>query len=159
MILLTVGHQTPFDRLVRWADDWAGQHPEWSMFAQIGEATYQPRNMKAQAYLSPAEFEHRLEEATAVVAHAGTGTILKGLYLGKPMLVVPRLGRLGETRNDHQVGTARHFAGQGLLQVAEDAGTFNRLMDGLGAFQPERRVSAKASPELISALRDFLNQG
>lgn len=159
MILLTVGHQMAFDRLVRWTDEWVALHPEVEVLAQIGEGAYRPRHMSVKTYLSPAEFESRLQQADAVVAHAGTGTILKALYIGKPLLVVPRLAELGETRNDHQVGTARHFAGQGLLQVAEDAATFGRLLGSLSAFEPQRRISDQACPALISTLRAFLDGG
>jgi UDP-N-acetylglucosamine transferase subunit ALG13 len=158
VILLTVGHQMAFDRLVRWTDEWAAANPDVEVVAQVADGEYQPRHMRAQAYLSPAEFEAHLDRADAVVAHAGTGTILKALYLGKPLLVVPRLGSLGETRNDHQVGTAHHFAGQGLLQVAEDPAEFARRLDGLTTFVPPRRVSGDASEELIGALRSFVNQ-
>lgn len=145
-----------FDRLVRWVDDWARLHPEVSFFAQTGEGDYRPRHMASKPYLSPAEFDSWMAEADAVVAHAGTGTVLKALYLAKPLLVVPRLSRLDETRNDHQVGTARHFAQQGLLQMAEDVDTFNLLLSDLQGFKPRRRLSDEASPELISTLQTFL---
>lgn len=146
----------PFDRLVRWTDEWAGQNPHIAILAQIGEGSYSPKHMRAMIQLAPAEFDRHLQEADAVVAHAGTGTVLKALYLGKPTLVVPRLSRLGETRNDHQVGTAHHFCGQGLLQMAEDQVTFRRLLDGLPRFMPAARVSNEASPQLISAIRSYL---
>jgi UDP-N-acetylglucosamine transferase subunit ALG13 len=156
VIFLTVGHQMPFDRLVRWANEWAGLHPGVRVVAQIGESDHKPRHVQSHAYLSPAEFGSYLEGAEAIVAHAGTGTILQALYIGKPLLVVPRLARLGETRNDHQVGTARHFASKGLLQMAEDQESFMTLLDKLPTFRPPSRVSGDASPELITALSEFI---
>lgn len=156
MIFVTVGHQMAFDRLVRWIDLWKARHPEQDVFAQIGETTYKPQHIRSRTYLSPAEFEQALGQASAVVAHAGTGTILSALYLGKPLLVVPRLGSLGETRNDHQVGTAEHFAARGLVRMARSEEEFMAGVETLSAFRPQAMVGKTASPELIKRLADFI---
>jgi UDP-N-acetylglucosamine transferase subunit ALG13 len=158
VILLTVGHQMPFDRLVGWADEWAQAHPGNDVLAQVGESAYSSTHMRAVPFMSPAEFEAALQQASAVVAHAGTGTILKALYLGKPLLVVPRLAALGETRNDHQVGTAVHFAEQGLLQMADTQLGFNACMEGIADFRPRHRVGELASPQLLARVSDFINR-
>jgi UDP-N-acetylglucosamine transferase subunit ALG13 len=156
MIFVTVGHQMAFDRLVRWIDSWKARHPEQDVFAQIGETAYRPLHIRSQSYLSPAEFEAALGQASAVVAHAGTGTILSALHLGKPLLVVPRLGSLGETRNDHQVGTAEHFAARGLVRMAQSEDEFMAGVDTLVAFRPRATVGKTASPELIQRIKDFI---
>lgn len=36
MIFVTVGHQTPFDRLIRLVDRWAEENMRHDLFAQIG---------------------------------------------------------------------------------------------------------------------------
>ena len=73
MIFVTVGHQMPFDRMVRCVDAWAGQHPEQRVVAQIGESDYQPQHMEFHTLLGRDEFDALLDECTAVIAHAGTG--------------------------------------------------------------------------------------
>lgn len=78
------------------------------------------RHIDASPWLDPPQFRARLEGADAIVAHAGMGTILSALELGKPLLVMPRLARLAETRSDHQIATAREFAARGWLLAAED---------------------------------------
>lgn len=148
----------PFDRLVGWADEWARHHPGDDVLAQVGESSHRTAHLRTVPYLSPAEFETALQQASAVVAHAGTGTILKALYLGKPLLVVPRLAALGETRNDHQVGTALHFAEQGLLQMADTQQGFNDCMLGLADFRPCHRVGDLASPQLLARVSEFINR-
>jgi UDP-N-acetylglucosamine transferase subunit ALG13 len=158
VILLTVGHQMPFDRLVGWVDEWARDHPGNDVLAQVGESSHRTAHMRTVAYLSPAEFEAALQQANAVVAHAGTGTILKALYLGKPLLVVPRLAELGETRNDHQVGTALHFAEQGLLQMANTRQGFSDCMHGISKFKPRHRVGGVASAQLLARVSEFINR-
>jgi UDP-N-acetylglucosamine transferase subunit ALG13 len=157
MIFVTVGHQMAFDRLVRLVDGWAGQNPGVDIFAQTANAEYIPQHFSSRDFLAPKEYEDYLNKATAIVAHAGTGTILQALYLGKPLLVLPRLAALGETRNDHQVGTARYFAERQQLLMAESGDEFSRLMDRLVSFTPVNLIGAAASPELIERIRTFLD--
>ena len=109
MILVTVGAQMPFDRLVRTVDDWAGRAGRSDVFAQIGHTRWRPRHLQWTAFIEPDEFRARAREAAVLVAHAGTGSILTALELGRPILVMPRRADLRETRNDHQIATATRF--------------------------------------------------
>lgn len=156
MIFLTVGHQMPFDRLVRAVDDWAGRRIRGEdVFAQIGGGTYKPRNFQFVDHLSPEDFNLWMEHAGGIVAHAGTGTIIAALKLGKPLLVLPRLSKYGETRNDHQVPTARHFADSGRVLAAWHESEVADLLDHLESFHPRGTLDDQASPELINRLHRF----
>ncbi len=160
MIFVTVGHQMPFDRLIQAVDEWAGEVGRDDVFAQIGSASYEPCHIRWESFLDPDEFRHRIREATALIAHAGTGSILTALEYGKPILVMPRRAALHETRNDHQVATAERFAEQDNVLVALDemelAGQLGRL-DELSLDDLER-ISAKASPELLRAVKSFIDE-
>ena len=156
MIFVTVGHQMPFDRLIRLVDRWAAQHRNAEIFAQIGRAEYRPENFSCTEFLDPAGFERRVHDCSAVVGHAGTGSIIQALLEDKPLLVLPRLGRLNETRNDHQVGTARHFAAAGQLLMAADDDDFVRLLGKVEAFRPKSLIGKSASPQLIAEIRQFV---
>lgn len=149
----------PFDRLIRLVDEWAGAHPEQKVFAQTGTSNCAPRNIGYARTLTRDEFTRYLQQADAVVAHAGTGTIIDVLLLNKPLLVLPRLSRQAETRNDHQVGTARHFAEQGQLLAADDDAAFLQQLDQLQNFRPARPIGAAASPQLLERLRKFVATG
>lgn len=157
MIFVTVGHQTPYDRLIRLVDGWAGQNRRRDLFAQIGRGQYQPGSFPYAEFLSPAQFDQHLRDCTAVVGHAGTGSIIQALLLGKPMLVLPRLARLYETRNDHQVGTAAHFAAAGQILVAQDDDDFVRKLHAVEAFRPRATIGGSASPQLLSEIRRFVD--
>ena len=156
VIFVTVGHQMPFDRLIRAMDEWAGAQSRSDVFAQIGRSDYQPKSMRTTAFLSPGEFEQRMDEAGAVVAHAGTGTIIAALQRGTPLLVLPRLSRFGETRNDHQVPTAKHFADAGYVLAATDERELPQRMRDLEKFMPRATIGGAASPELLGRLRRFI---
>jgi UDP-N-acetylglucosamine transferase subunit ALG13 len=156
VIFVTVGHQMPFDRLVKAVDEWAGLRKRSDVFAQIGEGVYLPRNIAYARGLPPDEFNLRIEQASAVVAHAGTGTIIAALERGKPLLALPRLARLNETRNDHQIPTARHFASAGHIMSAFDEHELCLLLDRVESFRPAALLSARASDQLINTVRDFV---
>ncbi|MEZ6003184.1 MAG: glycosyltransferase [Planctomycetota bacterium] len=90
------------------------------------------------------------------VAHAGMGTILKALEMGKPVLIMPRRASPGEQRNEHQLATAERFERLGIVQVAQDEIDLARRLESLDSVQASKRISDSASPELISHLRAFL---
>ena len=85
MIFLTVGHQTPFDRLVKAMDEWAASNPQEVIQGQIGEGSYTPKNFPCERWLSADEFDTALNAADCIVAHAGTGTIIEALAIDAAM--------------------------------------------------------------------------
>jgi UDP-N-acetylglucosamine transferase subunit ALG13 len=146
----------PFDRMVRAVDSWAGRAERRDVFAQIGPAGWRPRHVEWAEFLSPTDFRARVKDAALLVAHAGMGSILTALELGRPILVMPRRGDLGETRNDHQVATATQFARQGRIAVAMDESELSVRLSELHTVAPSGRISSFASPMLLRAVRDFI---
>ncbi|MCY2954893.1 MAG: archaeosortase/exosortase family protein [Planctomycetota bacterium] len=155
MIVVTVGAQMTFDRLIRAVDEWAGRRGRSDVFAQVGAGGYHPRNIQWAEFLSPGELLAKIEAADAVVAHAGMGSILMALEMGKPILVMPRHGKLMETRNDHQVATADRFLSQGRVSVAQDEQELMSRLDGLDRLKAAPRISSRASDQLTDTLREF----
>jgi UDP-N-acetylglucosamine transferase subunit ALG13 len=158
MIFVTVGHQMAFDRLIRLVDEWAGRSRVRDIFAQIGETDYRPKHMPFAQFMSRTEFAAQLERCSRVVAHAGVGTIIQTLEKQKPLLVLPRRSAFGETRSDHQVGTARHFADRGLIMAAFSDDELLALLDRHQAFKPSAGLGRNASPQLLARIRSFLTE-
>jgi len=159
MIFITVGAQMAFDRLIRAIDCWAGERGRSDVFAQIGPAEFRPQNIRWTNFLDPAEFREKVEESSVVIAHAGMGSILTALELGRPILVMPRRGDLKETRNDHQVATAKRFEAQGRIAVAFDEEQLVRKLDRIGEVAVADRISNQASPRLLHSIRYFVQTG
>lgn len=182
MLFLTVGAQMPFDRLVRAVDAWAARGGNGGVFAQIGRGGYRPAHLRYVEFLDPRAFRTAFAGATAIIAHAGMGTIINALELGKPILVMPRRGDLAETRNDHQLATAQRFRELGLVEVAQDE---RELADRLDQLDRRSRPAldgvcvcgralghcphttaacatprpGTACPHLLASLRDFVATG
>jgi exopolysaccharide biosynthesis glucuronosyltransferase PssE len=156
VIFVTVGTQLPFDRLISAVDEWAGAAAGRNVFAQIGPARFEPRYIEHARFISPQTYSERMRAATAVVAHAGMGTILSALELGKPLLIVPRRAELGEHRNDHQLATAHRLADLGRVNVAFDEIELAAKLDELRRVMPQPRISRSAPDGLLAGLRTFI---
>jgi len=156
LIFVTVGAQMSFDRLVGWVDDWAVKEDRDDVVAQIGPSEYVPRRLRVVPFMTPPEFRARLESADVIVAHAGMGSIISALELAKPIVVVPRHGARKETRNDHQIATARRLEAERLVRVADSPEDLARhlaeLDSGMG---DDIRIAPTAQGSLLGRLRDF----
>jgi len=148
MIFITVGTQFPFDRLVRAVDKTIGHNgSKETIFAQIGNSSYQPQNFEVIPSLEKSEFDKHICEASCIISHAGMGTITTALEHNKPLLVMPRLKKYGEVVNDHQVAIARKFEEFGHLLVAYNIEDLPDRIRELKNFVPRKR---KANPQAIA---------
>lgn len=149
----------PFDRLVSAVDNWAGARGRTDVYAQIGETAAVPKHIRWTRFSRPDEFRGLVQSADVVVAHAGMGSILTALELGKPVIVLPRRGAFRETRNDHQIATARELGAQGLVSVAWDERELIALLDTkLNDIEAPERISEHATGALCSALQSFIDR-
>jgi len=140
VIFVTVGTQFPFDRLVMAIDDAVGKGLiEEKVYAQIGNSAYQPDNFESACYLNGDHFDRCVQNASALIGHAGMGTINAAMDNNKPLLVVPRLARYREVVNDHQVAIAREFARLKLLLLAETTEALPEYLPELKTFMPAQR--------------------
>lgn len=157
MIFVTVGQMHPFDRLVRAVDEWATRRGRSDVFAQVGIGGYRPGAFESVELLEPSEFADRIENASLVVSHAGMGTILSVMQRGTPLLVMPRLAKHHETRNDHQVASARMFRERGSVATARDGGEVMAKLDDHESLTPTRRIGSSASDSLLTTIRSFID--
>lgn len=156
MIFVAVGTQGSFDRLIRPIDAWAIENDRDDVFAQIGRDAWHPSRVKWAEQLDAPEFRRCVERAELVIAHAGMGTILTAIELGKPVLVMPRRAALGEQRNDHQVATARKLGELGLVAVADDERELATCLGDLDRLKATNSRRAGELDRLLRTLRGFL---
>jgi UDP-N-acetylglucosamine transferase subunit ALG13 len=140
MILLTVGTQFPFDRLVKAVDNALDEGLiKDEIFAQIGESSYRPRNFESVKSVDRCIFDEWVQRSSGIISHAGIGTIALALRNGKPLVAMPRLRRYREVVNDHQLAIARNFAHRGYILVAYEVDDLQREIQHLKSFSPPRR--------------------
>jgi UDP-N-acetylglucosamine transferase subunit ALG13 len=157
MIFVTVGTQLPFDRMVKAVDLWARECNRDDVYAQIGLTDYRPSYIKWTHFLDPEECRHRYETASAIVSHAGTGSIITALQLGKPILIMPRQASLGETRSDHQIATAEQFCRFESVMVALDEKELIAKLEGIDKLHGSETIASHASNELMETIREFID--
>ena len=157
MIFVTVGSHQDFDRLIRGVDAWAAARGRTDVFAQIGPSAYVPQHIAYTQQLSPAEFEARMRSASAVVAHAGIGTIFTAMEYEKPLLVMPRRADLQETRNDHQLATAERLPRFINAIIVVDERDLPAALDRVEAHRAQTEFHAEDYQRLVTAIADFIN--
>jgi UDP-N-acetylglucosamine transferase subunit ALG13 len=131
MIFLTVGSQIPFDRLVQAVD--IPENRE-TVFGQIGASEYTPQYIQYVKFMEKDEFDRQMESCSAVISHAGMGTIIQAVSIGKSLLAVPRLKKYNEVVNDHQVASAKRFESLGYLMAAYDTDEIQKKLPALMTF-------------------------
>ncbi|WP_249792476.1 glycosyltransferase [Bradyrhizobium sp. BRP22] len=145
--------------MIRTVDEWAGANGRADIFAQTGPSDYQSQHIRAERFVDPTEFRKHVQAASLVISHAGMGSIITALELGKRIIVMPRRASLGEHRNDHQLATAKRFAEQGRIAVAFSEQELVKKLDQLQVFDNTARFSPQTSPHLISTIRTFIETG
>jgi UDP-N-acetylglucosamine transferase subunit ALG13 len=159
MIFVTVGTELPFDRMVRPIDEWAKNQRPGTVFAQVGPSNYRPQNIEWVKFLETTDCRARIAAANVVIAHAGMGTILTALEMGKPILVMPRRAELAEVRSNHQVATAEKLLAQGKVSVAMDERELLVKLDQLQLLPSPERIQQHAPRELLRKLTRFIELG
>jgi len=144
-VVVTVGGNAHygFERLVRRVH--AVIPPEWSVLWQVGPSDVSDLGIDTVASLPSARLREEIAAADIVISHAGTGSILTALQLGKRPIVVPRRAAHGEHVDGHQDDLAAYVASEGLAMVREaDAITRRDLEDARGF-----RVVTVGDPEPV----------
>lgn len=113
-VLVTVGTIQPygFDRLIRTLDPLLRPyHVTW----QIGSFTSAPSHGTVFDKMSRRQLFQEAEAADVVITHAGVGSILMALDVGKYPIVVAREQRYHEHVDDHQMEIVRGLSPLGLV--------------------------------------------
>jgi UDP-N-acetylglucosamine transferase subunit ALG13 len=146
----------PFDRLIREADRVAALTSGQRWFAQIGNGDFQPKHMEFARFLTKSDFDRRIRSADFIIAHGGIGIISDAVGLGKPLLAVPRLARLGEHVDDHQTATVDYCVERGYVLAANPDDDFTDQLPQLQRFRPQQRMS---QPERVAdRIGEFLQR-
>jgi UDP-N-acetylglucosamine transferase subunit ALG13 len=121
----------PFDRLVRRLVEILPSDAEvlWQMVPEPGVDV----EGRVRTTMPSAELEAAMEAADLVICHAGVGSALTALSVGKCPVLVPRRASFGEHVDDHQLQVAEMLAERGLVVTCEaDEITTSHLLEASG---------------------------
>lgn len=152
MIVFTIGTSEPFDRLVAVADAVAEACDE-DVLVQGGHSTCSLQRAKMVPFLPYAELITAVDRASAIVTHAGVGSILLAVGRGRRPVVVPRLRRFGEAVDDHQLALGRKLDELGLVRLVDDPADLASMLASRGA---ETLTRSRETNGLALALRSHL---
>lgn len=144
MILVTVGSSDiQFDRLFSALDSLCekGVISKDELVAQTGKTAYQIRNYRHFNFVSNDEMHRIQQEADLIICHAGTGTVVGCLKMGKKVIVFPRLKKYHEHESDHQLDIAKDFEGKGYVLCAMNEEELEQAIKQSESFQPKPFVS------------------
>ncbi|MFT7213683.1 MAG: UDP-N-acetylglucosamine transferase subunit ALG13 [Granulosicoccus sp.] len=157
MILVTVGTQLPFDRLIKAVDQWSSLNPHHEVEGQFGDSSYIPENFSGSSFLDVSEFNAKVAGADLLIAHAGMGSIITAIEMMKPIVVMPRLARYGEHRNDHQLATVKKLGKLSNIHIAENDAALPGAIEVALATQDLHSIEESANRiSLLSMIQSFL---
>ncbi|MEW6102050.1 MAG: glycosyltransferase [Candidatus Omnitrophota bacterium] len=158
MIFVTVGTEKfPFDRLLKALDEAAVSGRLCNdIFAQTGSSNYKPKSFAFRDFLDFNEMVENIKRADIVIAHAGVGSTLLTLSLGKVPVIFPRQRKFREHVDDHQLEFAKKMDETGKVIVAygpeeliEKINNYNKLLSGL------KRGPSEGKAKLVEYLIRF----
>ena len=146
-------HEQQFDRLVQVLDELDTQEER---IVQFGYSTYKPAHCQAYQFLPFEEVRKYMTEASVVITHAGTGSVMFALSLGKRPIVAPRYQKYGEHVDDHQLELVASLEGDGLIVPYFDGDRLeDRVQEVLASKQGDRAI--EPDPRLVEQLQKIIN--
>ena len=122
MIFVTVGNaHDPSLRLLQGVERLAGEGVfggEKVVIQSGHNPDFKSQWCQQQAFFGMDEFHQMMQEASAVICHAGAGTLSAALRAGKTPVVLPRRLKYNEIVDDHQIELLEAFAKLGLVVPA-----------------------------------------
>jgi len=159
MIFVTVGNcRYSFDRLLRKMDEIAAKIDE-PVVIQRGHSSYQPQNA---AFFDYVPFDRALDyfrQASIVVGHVASGTIINAHKFRKPLVAVPRQQCLNEDVDDHQLETARAIVGRPGIYVVFNLDELKEIISKILYSHEQLQHNATVNKDrsrVISVIREFI---
>lgn len=92
-----------------------------------------------------------------MVSHAGMGSIITAMEMGKPIIVMARDHRRGEHRNGHQLSTVAHLCQLPGVYIAHDEAELATYLDRCEELVANATLSTSAPSEFVDKLFDYIH--
>ncbi|QTN00816.1 exopolysaccharide biosynthesis protein [Sediminibacillus dalangtanensis] len=157
MILVVLGtHELPFTRLLDEVDRLKKESIiKEEVIVQHGHTPYSSERLTLKPFVSYEEMDALYDDASLVITHAGTGSVITGLRKGKTVIAAPRLKKYGEHNDDHQLQLVEAFTAQGHILSWHDGEKLEAVINQAKHFVPKPFQSGKQRLQQI--LTDFID--
>lgn len=144
----------PFTRLADWLDRLAREEG-YDIEAQTG-TTAALAHCRSFDFASHATICAKMASAATIITQGGYGSCLDALYLGCPLIIVPRRPELGESR-DNQAELSNYLAEHSEAVVADTYEALRQALASLGAKHARARYLSEAyGAQVGAAIECFL---
>ncbi|MFC4872883.1 PssE/Cps14G family polysaccharide biosynthesis glycosyltransferase [Negadavirga shengliensis] len=156
MILVLLGtFPTQFPRPLREIDKLCREgYIQEDVIVQSGFTEFQSDHLIFRPFIPPEELIKLYQEARIVISHAGSGSLLKGLKIGKKVIAIPRLSKYGEVVDDHQTEILAEFEKENFLLGWNESDDLRDLLEKVETFNPAKFQSKKQA--IIDYLDNYL---
>ena len=125
---MTVGTgKRSFDRLLTCINDIAKDSEE-EFVVQKGCSDVDLHFCRDFRFTDDKEMIALIDDARIIISHAGAGTMITALKLGKPLIVVPRLKKFKECIDDQQVELAEMLSSEGKVAMVTDVCSLRNII-------------------------------
>ncbi|MGM9834537.1 MAG: PssE/Cps14G family polysaccharide biosynthesis glycosyltransferase [Bacilli bacterium] len=140
MILVTLGTQT--QKFYRLLDALENSNIDEEIVVQAGgSADYQSKKMKIFKFINYNEMSELIKNASLIITHGGTGSIIMPLQKGKKVIACARLSKYKEHINDHQKELVSVFASEGYILEYADGDNIDEVYKKSKNFKPKKYIS------------------
>ncbi|NKI32049.1 PssE/Cps14G family polysaccharide biosynthesis glycosyltransferase [Croceivirga thetidis] len=157
MIFVTLGtFPVPFTRPLKELEDLCRKKIiDEKIVVQSGHTEFVSEFMEVSPFMPPDKINELTKAASLIITHAGTGSLIKAVRLKKKVIAIPRLYKLGENVDDHQLDILEIFTEKGYVLPWHEDDKLERLLNDLKSFQPNEYVSKKQV--IIDYLENYIN--
>lgn len=125
------------------------------IIVQSGYTKFDSAHFKKLPFIDRGELDQLYKNARLIISHAGTGSILKGVKLGKKVIVIARLQKYAECVDDHQLEILIEFGKQGYIIPWNENDSLKDILLGADNFELKEYVSNKQN--IISYLKAYVD--
>ncbi len=128
------------------------------VFIQLGSCSYIPTYCNYEKWLPFNKMRENIADSRMVIAHAGAGTTLLCLEMGKKPLLVTRRKQFGEHIDDHQIQFAKMMDKYGYAAVAYDASDISNIYNQFNKQDSKKIINFENKQNLISELNNWFEK-
>lgn len=158
MILVILGTQDkPFQRLLEAVNTAVEVGAiQDRIIVQAGTTVYTSKHMEIFDLLPMDQFDQFLSQADLVITHAGVGSIVSALKLGKTVIAAARSAQLGEHANDHQMEILEEFSKEGYILPLLNFDELPQVIETSKTFVPA--IYQSTTVKVLDEIRNFITQ-